>query len=205
MSPCATPRPALRLGLTGGIGSGKSTVAQMLQAHGATVIDADAIARACTAPGGAAIAPIAEHFGANFITTQGALDREQMRALVFEQPSARQALEAIVHPLIGAEIRRQSEAVTTRCTVFDIPLLVESPRWRPQLDRVLVVDCLPATQRARVRARSGWDDETINAAMRSQASRAGRLAGADACIFNDGLSLAQLQGLVARVAEAFGL
>jgi dephospho-CoA kinase len=114
-------------------------------------------------------------------------------------------LEAIVHPLIGAEIRRQSEAVTTRCTVFDIPLLVESPRWRPQLDRVLVVDCLPATQRARVRARSGWDDETINAAMRSQASRARRLAGADASIFNDGLSLAQLQGLVARVAEAFGL
>lgn len=205
MSRTVTPRPAWRLGLTGGIGSGKSTVAQMLQAHGATVIDADAIARACTAPGGQAIAAITETFGAQFVTAQGALDREQMRALAFEQPSARHALEAIVHPLVGDEIRRQSDAATTRCIVFDIPLLVESPHWRPQLDRVLVVDCLPATQRARVHARSGWSEETIDAAMRSQAPRALRLAAADVTIFNDGLSLAQLKGLVTRVAQAFGL
>jgi dephospho-CoA kinase len=200
-----THRPALHLGLTGGIGSGKSTVARMLEAHGATVIDADAIARACTAPGGRAIPAISETFGAPFITAQGALDREQMRALVFEQPSARQTLEAIIHPLVGEEIRRQSDAATTRCIVFDIPLLVESPRWRPTLDRVLVVDCLPSTQRARVQARSGWSDETTEAVIRSQASRALRLAAADACIFNEGLSLAQLRGVVSRLAHAFGL
>ena len=205
MSRTVTPRPALRLGLTGGIGSGKSTVAHMLQAHGATVIDADAIARACTAPGGQAIAAITETFGAQFVTAQGALDREQMRALAFEQPSARQALEAIVHPLVGDEIRRQSDAAATRCLVFDIPLLVESPHWRARLDRVLVVDCLPATQRARVRARSGWSEETIDAVMRSQAPRARRLAAADVTIFNDGLGLAQLRRLVSRLAQAFGL
>ncbi len=200
-----TRRPALRLGLTGGIGSGKSTVARMLETHGATVIDADAISRACTAPSGRAMPAIAETFGAEFVTADGALDRERMRALAFEQPSARQALEAIVHPLIGEEIRRLSAAAITPCLVFDIPLLVESPRWRPQLDRVLVVDCLPSTQRDRVRARSGWNDETIDAATRSQAPRALRLAAADVVVFNDGLSLEQLQCLVTRVAHAFGL
>lgn len=205
MSIHPTSNTAVRLGLTGGIGSGKSTVARMLLDRGATIVDADAIARACTAPGGQAIPLIAKAFGAEFVTPQDALDRERMRALAFEQPSARQALEAILHPLIGDEIRRQSEAATTRCVVFDIPLLVESPRWRPQLDRVLVVDCLPATQKARVQARSGWSLVAIDAAMRSQASRRLRLAAADATIFNDGLTLEQLRALVARAASGFGL
>lgn len=200
-----TNRPVLRLGLTGGIGSGKSTVARMLEGHGATVIDADAIARACTAPGGQAIPAISETFGTQFVTSQGALDRDQMRALVFKQPSARQTLEAIIHPLVGDEICRQSDAATTHCIVFDIPLLVESPRWRPKLDRVLVIDCLPTTQKERVHARSGWSNETIDAAIHSQAPRAVRVAAADATIFNEGLTLAQLQCLVTRVAQAFGL
>lgn len=194
-----------RLGLTGGIGSGKSTVANMLQAHGATVIDADAISRACTAPSGLAIPAIAATFGTAFVAADGSLDRERMRSLVFDKPLARQALEAIVHPLVGDEIRRQIDAAATPCIVFDIPLLVESPRWRAQLDRVLVVDCLPATQRERVRARSGWSEATIDAAMRIQATRQQRLAAADVVVYNERLSFSQLQRVVTRVAQAFGL
>ena len=205
MSQALPRRPTWRLGLTGGIGSGKSTVASMLQTHGATVIDADAISRACTAPSGLAIPAVATTFGAEFVATDGSLDRERMRSLVFERPSARQALETIVHPLVGDEIRRQIDAATTACLVFDIPLLVESPRWRTQLDRVLVVDCLPATQRARVQVRSGWSSTTIDAVMRSQATRQQRLAAADLVVYNEDLSLAQLQRVVTRVAQAFGL
>lgn len=202
----AVPRsPTWRLGLTGGIGSGKSTVASMLQTHGATVIDADTISRACTASSGLAIPAIATTFGAQFIAADGSLDRDRMRLLVFDKPSARQALEAIVHPLVGDEIRRQIDAAATPCIVFDIPLLVESPRWRAQLDRVLVVDCLPATQKARVRERSSWNETTVDAAMRSQATRQQRLAAADLVVHNDGMNLAQLRCVVAQVAQAFGL
>ena len=110
-----------------------------------------------------------------------------------------------MHPLVGDEIRRQTNAATTPCTVYDIPLLVESPRWRVQLDRVLVVDCLPATQVKRVRERSGWSDETIDTAMRSQATRGQRLAAADVVVHNDGLNLTQLQRAVDQVACMFGL
>jgi dephospho-CoA kinase len=205
VSGLVTHRPTFRLGLTGGIGSGKSTVAKMLEIHGATVIDADAISRACTAPGGSAIASIAATFGAAFVAADGSLNRERMRTLVFEKPSARLTLEAIVHPVVGNEIRRQTDAAATHCIVFDIPLLVESPRWRTQLDRVLVIDCLPATQSHRVRERSGWNDATIDAVMRSQSPRAQRLAAADVVIFNDGVGLEQLHHLVTRVAHAFGL
>lgn len=205
MSQAAPHRPAWRLGLTGGIGSGKSTVANMLQAHGATVIDADAISRTCTAPGGLAIPAIATTFGSAFVAADGSLDRARMRQLVFEKPWARQALEAIVHPLVGDEIRHQIDAAATPFIVFDIPLLVESPRWRAQLDRVLVIDCLPATQKERVRERSGWSEATIDAAMRSQATRQQRLAAADVVVCNEGLSLAQLQRVMARLAQSFGL
>lgn len=177
----------------------------MLQALGAACIDADAIARACTAPAGAALAAIVERFGASVIASDGSLDRTRMRSLIFEQPEARQILESIVHPLVGEEIRRQAAAATAPCIVFDIPLLVESPRWRIQLNRVLVVDCLPATQIARVQARSSWALETIEAAMRNQCPREQRLAAADAVIFNEGLTLTQLQHLVAQMADGFGL
>lgn len=198
----------LRLGLTGGIGSGKSTVARMLAGCGAAVIDADAVSRACTAPGGAAIPGIAQRFGGSFVTKDGSLDRDRMRALVFDDPSARQTLQALLHPLIGEEIRRQTVTARSsgaRCIVFDVPLLVESLHWRAQLDRVLVIDCLQTTQKQRVRERSGWDDDTTEAVLRSQASRAQRLAAADAVIFNDGLNLEQLQRVVNRAARAFGL
>jgi dephospho-CoA kinase len=195
----------MRLGLTGGIGSGKSTVACMLRDLGAALIDADAIARACTEPGGTALPAIAQRFGPDALAPDGSLDRERMRSRIFEQPELRQALESIVHPLVADEVRRRAAAAVAPCIVFDIPLLVESPRWRIQLDRVVVVDCLPATQVARVQARSGWPTETIHAAMRSQCPRERRLGAADAVIFNDGVSLEQLQRLVTRMARGFGL
>jgi len=198
----------MRVGLTGGIGSGKSTVLEMLRQLGATVIDADAISRATTATGGAAIGSIAQRFGADFIAADGSLDRERMRAHVYANPQARQELEAIIHPLVGAESTRQvqqAQAKGARCIVFDVPLLVESGRWRRQVDRVLVVDCLPATQVARVVARSALAPEQVQAIMAAQAPRALRLQAADAVIFNDGLSLAQLQAQVQWLARSFGL
>lgn len=194
-----------RIGLTGGIGSGKSTVARLLQDRGASVIDADAIARDCTLAGGSAMPAVRETFGSGFVTADGALDRQRMREHVFQYPEARQQLEAIVHPLVGAEIRRQAAASTASCIVFDIPLLVESPRWRPQLDRVLVVDCEPTTQHQRVRARNGWDDATIDAVIRNQSPRQKRLAAADAVIYNDGIGLDTLRHLVGQLAPQFGL
>lgn len=198
----------MRIGLTGGIGSGKSTVLQVLSGLGAAAIDADAISRASTAAGGAAIPAIAAHFGPEFITAEGALDRERMRAHVYAQPQARRELEAIVHPLVGAETGRQVEAALAggaRCIVFDIPLLVESGRWRRQVDRVLVVDCTPATQVARVVARSALEPAQVQAIIAAQAPRALRLAAADTVIFNDGLSLAELDAQVRQAARAFGL
>lgn len=194
-----------RIGLTGGIGSGKSTVARLLQDLGASVIDADAIARDCTLAGGSAMPTVRETFGSGFVTADGALDRQRMREHVFQYPEVRQQLEAIVHPLVGAEILRQAAASTAGCIVFDIPLLVESPRWRPQLDRVLVVDCEPTTQHQRVRARNGWDDATIDAVIRNQSPRQLRLAAADAVIYNDGIGLDTLRHLVGQLAPQFGL
>jgi dephospho-CoA kinase len=196
---------AMKLGLTGGIGSGKSTVASLLGERGATVIDADAISRACTAAGGSAMTAIAEAFGPAFVTSDGALNRERMRALAFEDTTARARLEATLHPLIAAEIQRRFSASRSRCVVFDIPLLVESPRWRPQLDQVLVVDCLPSTQVQRVQARSGWDLATLESVMRSQSPREARLAAADVVLFNDGNEIEQLQALVNDLATRFGL
>lgn len=195
----------LRLGLTGGIGSGKSTLARLLQGMGADLIDADAISRACTDSGGSAIPAIALTFGEEFITIEGSLDRQRMREHVFAQPEARQLLERIVHPLVGDEIRRQIARATSRLVVFDIPLLVESTHWRSQLDRVLVVDCLAATQVRRVAQRSGWDLPTIEAVMRSQSTREKRLAAADFVVFNDSDSIDNLQHLARGLADRFGL
>ncbi len=197
-----------RLGLTGGIGSGKSTVARMLASLGAAVIDADANARSVTAAGGAAIAPIAAEFGAAFITPGGALDRDAMRALAYADSSAKKRLEAIIHPLVGQEAARQTGAALAaghHCIVFDIPLLVESGRWRQQLDRILVIDCTEQTQIERVVARSGLTPDAVARIIAAQASRGQRLAAADTVIFNDALPLAGLQAQVAQVAHAFGL
>jgi dephospho-CoA kinase len=196
-----TPTPSpLRIGLTGGIGSGKSTVAQLLQARGAAVIDADGIARNVTAAHGAAMPAITRTFGAEFITPDGALDRERMRAHVFSQPEAKQALEAIIHPLVSQETQQQAQAAISkghRTLVFDVPLLVEAgERWRPQVDRILVVDCLEETQIQRVIARNGLSREAVQRIISAQASRVQKLAAADWVIYNDGISLDTLENQV---------
>ncbi|MCZ8253729.1 MAG: dephospho-CoA kinase [Hylemonella sp.] len=201
-------RDVLRLGLTGGIGSGKSTVAGLLARHGAVVIDADAISRQTTARGGAAIGAIRQVFGPELIGPDGALDRGRMRTLAFSDLTARQRLEQIIHPLVGQETQRQAEAAAragARCIVFDIPLLVESSRWRTQLDQVLVIDCHPETQIARVMQRSQLQRAEIERIMAQQANRLQRLQAADHVICNDGNDLSQLTSLVAGSACLFGL
>lgn len=198
-------RPVWRIGLTGGIGSGKSTVGARWQALGAELIDADAISRASTAAGGAAIPAVRERFGPTFVDATGALERTRMRELVFADPEARQRLEAIIHPIVAREIAARVTQSNKVCIVFDVPLLAESPRWRPQLDRVVVVDCSEATQRRRVCARSGWDDSVIDGVLRSQSPRALRLAVADAVIFNDVDGLDRLHHQVDRLSTSFGL
>lgn len=187
-----TDHHALRIGLTGGIGSGKSTVAGTFVELGATLIDTDAISRALTAAGGAAIEPLRAEFGLDAIDAQGALDRQRMRSLVFADPSARTRLEAILHPMIGMETAKQTQAATTRVIVFDVPLLVESSQWRTRVDRVLVVDCREATQVDRVTTRPGWTRDAAFAVIAQQASRASRRAAADAVIYNEAITLAQL-------------
>jgi dephospho-CoA kinase len=190
----------LRLGLTGGIGSGKSTVADFLKQRGAALIDADAISRAVTAAKGAAIDAIGATFGASFITEDDTLDREAMRNLVFNDPSAKHKLEAIVHPLISNEIQRQTQqaiANEQRVIVYDVPLLVESgKRWRAQLDRVLLIDCQVQTQVARVMNRSGLSEATVRQIIQAQAPRTTKLSAADWVIYNDGISFEDLRSKV---------
>ena len=202
---CTRP---LRLGVTGGIGSGKSTFAAMLRDCGAALIDADAIARAVTEAGGPAIADIRDTFGADYIDAQGALDRVRMRALVFADAGAKERLEAIVHPLVGNAIAHAAAVAAQagqRLIVFDIPLLTESPRWAHQLDAVLVVDCREETQVARVQARNGLTEDAIRAIMATQSSRAVRRAAADFVVYNDALTLSDLQTKARQVAAGFGL
>jgi len=192
-----TPRPPrgpalARIGLTGGIGSGKSTAGAGLVALGAHLVDTDAIARALTQPGGAAIPALAQAFGADALTADGALDRDRMRRIVFADAGAKARLEAILHPLIGAEASRQAAAAGARPVVFDVPLLTESSHWRARVERVLVIDCDEATQVARVARRPGWTGDAARRVIAQQAPRAARRAIADAVIHNDDLSIEQL-------------
>lgn len=206
-------RRALRLGLTGGIGSGKSTVAGIFAQLGATVIDADAISRGVTASHGAAIVPLAAEFGADFITAHGELDRDRMRSLIYADASARKRLEAIVHPLVGQAIARQADEAQrlgTHCLVFDIPLLVETSHWRYGLHQVLVIDCSEALQLERVMARSALEDrligrDTVRGIIQSQATRAQRLRASDAVIFNESIDLTQLEAEVCQFWNWFEL
>ena len=190
----AEPKAGLKIGLSGGIGSGKSTVARRFAALGALLVDTDALAHALTAPGGAAVARIAAAFGADMITADGAMDRAKMRALAFGQPAERLRLEAILHPMIAAATRAEAQrAAPGQAIVFDVPLLAESGTWRARVDRIVIVDCSPATQVARVVQRSGWTAEAVERAIAQQATRAQRRAIADAVIVNETLSLAQLE------------
>ncbi len=192
----------LRAGITGGIGSGKSTVSGMLVKAGAYLIDADAISRRLTDVGGAAISPIVQQFGQAMLTPAGALDRDAMRDLIFSNLAAKTQLENIIHPLVSqacAAKASQAAADCKPCVLFDVPLLVESGRWRQQLDFVLVVDCEEATQTSRVMQRSGWTADAVQKVIAAQASRAQRLAAADIVIYNDGLSLHELQAVVQQL------
>jgi dephospho-CoA kinase len=190
------PRVLRRLGLTGGIGSGKSTVAGMLTDAGALLVDTDAIARALTLPGGAALPALAAAFGPQALAADGALDRAYMRQLAFSDADAKRRLEAILHPLIGAQAQRDAAAAGDRVVVFDVPLLTESAHWRGRVDLVLVVDCSTATQIERVAQRPGWSHEAARQVVAQQATRRQRRAVADAVIFNDGITLDTLRAEV---------
>lgn len=190
-----------RIGLTGGIGSGKSTVARVLVARGSALVDTDAIARSLTAPGGAALPLIAERFGPGVIGADGALDRARMREIAFGDPSSRRALEAVLHPLIGEQAQREAAAAAGRTILFDVPLLTESSHWRARVDRVLVVDCRERTQVARVMARSGWAEPAVLSVIAQQATRVHRRSIADAVIYNDDVDLDTLQTQVHALAD----
>ncbi len=185
-----------RIGLTGGIGSGKSTLARLLAETGIQVIDADAISRQLTATGGAAMAALARDFGADFVAADGSMNRERMRELVFSQADARLRLQALLHPLISAEIQARQEEIRQKnisLVVIDMPLLVESSYWRQHADRVLVVDCDENTQVRRVVQRSQLKPEQVLDIMAQQAGRAQRLAAADWVVNNDVDDLFALQ------------
>lgn len=191
------------VGLTGGIGSGKTTVSNALHAHGAAVVDTDVIAHALTAPGGAAMPAIESAFGSDFVQPDGALDRARMRALVFEQPAAKQRLESILHPLIRTvtQAETQRAAMAAPYVVLAIPLLVEAGNWRERVHRVLVVDCSHATQVARVQRRSALDESAVRRIIAQQAPREARLDAADDVIVNE----SDAPALVTRVARLHAL
>ena len=176
---------AFSVGLTGGIGCGKSTVADMFAALGASVIDTDQIAHALTAPHGAAMPALLAEFGEDFATPEGALDRARMRALVFSDATARARLEAILHPRIRDATAAAAAIASGDYVIFVVPLLIESGTWRARVTRVLAIDCPEELQVARVMARSGITEAQVRAIMAAQVTRAQRRAAADDIILND--------------------
>ena len=190
------------VGLTGGIGSGKSAAADLLAARGALVVDTDQIAHQLTAPGGAAMEAIRQAFGDGVAAADGALNRPAMRALAFEDPEARKRLEAILHPMIRAESERLCRAATAPYVVLVVPLLIESGTYRQRVRRLCVVDCPEDVQVARVMQRSGLEERQVRAIMAAQASRAERLAAADDVIDNGG-GYEQLTAQVERLHAAY--
>lgn len=185
------------VGLTGGIGSGKSAAADRFAALGAAVVDTDAIAHELTAVGGAAMSALAAAFGPEVAAPDGALDRARMRRLVFSDPAARQRLEAILHPMIRNLSAERCRQAPTAYVILAVPLLVESGTYRQRCDRIVVVDCPESLQISRVMARSGLSEPEVRAIMANQASRAERLAAADDVVANDG----DLASLEMRVGE----
>lgn len=195
------------VGLTGGIGSGKSAAAAEFARLGATLVDTDVIAHELTERGGAAIAPIESFFGAGYIGASGAMDRKKMRERVFSDPAAKTALETLLHPMIRAESARRIAAATGPYVVHVVPLLVESGDYGDRVDRILVIDAPEETQVKRVSARSRFSEDEVRAIMRTQASRAERLAAADDVIDNGGSLDAlqkQVRALHARYIEMAG-
>jgi dephospho-CoA kinase len=179
-----TPLP-FSVGLTGGIGSGKSTVADLFAARGATIVDTDQIAHALTAPHGPAMPAIVAGFGPEFADASGAMDRARMRSLVFADPAAKTRLEAILHPMIRDAALAAACAASGDYVIFAIPLLIESGAWRERVSRILAVDCPEEVQIARVMARSGLPEAQVRAIMAAQVSREQRRAAADDIIVND--------------------
>ena len=197
-------RPAV-IGLTGGIGSGKSTVADLLVERGAALVDTDRIAHELTAPGGDAIAPIRAEFGDGVVAADGRMDRAAMRTLAFADPGARRRLEAILHPMIRARTQAGIDAAIAAgapYVIVAVPLLVESGDWRERYDRVLVVDCPPEVQIERVIARSALSRTQVEAIVAAQASRERRLAAADDVVDNGGAPEA-LPAQADRLHEAY--
>lgn len=194
------------IGLTGGIGSGKSVVADLFAAHQVPVIDTDAVSHMLTAAGGAGLPSIRAVFGERMITPEGALDRVAMRAHVFAEPKARKQLEAILHPLIHAEVERRISAEHSRGNqpylILVVPLLIESSTYRQRVQRIAVVDCSEATQIRRVMARNGLSQNEVEQILQAQATRAERLAVADDVIENDG-QLAALAPQVTRLHDKY--
>ncbi|MBC8118700.1 MAG: dephospho-CoA kinase [Burkholderiaceae bacterium] len=197
--------PRFGVGLTGGVGSGKSTVASMLARYGAGVVDADAISHQLTQPGGAAIAALRAAFGAQAIAPDGSLDRAHMRARVFSDTAVRAQLESLLHPMIR-EAMRERAAEQTRCgspyVVFVVPLLVETGSWRETKQRVLLVDCSDATQLARVQARPGVSAALARKIIDAQATRQQRLAIADDVLMNEA-PLPDIEPRVQRLHQAY--
>jgi dephospho-CoA kinase len=186
------------VGLTGGIGSGKSTVADMFAARGATIVDTDLIAHSMTAPQGPAMPAIIAEFGAAFADASGAMDRARMRELVFSDVGAKTRLEAILHPRIRDAALAAGAAATGAYVIYAVPLLIESGTWRARVARVLAVDCEEQVQIARVMARNNLPEAQVRAIMAAQVSRTQRLAAADDVIVNNA-GIAELEAQVERL------
>ena len=190
------------VGLTGGIGSGKSLVADQFAELGVAVIDTDLIAHQLTGVGGEAMPAIREIFGDSFLTSEGALNRAAMRTHVFSDPSARKHLESILHPMIATQTRAQAASATGEYLMFVVPLLTESGQWKNRVDRVLVVDCPESLQLSRVMQRNQLSADAVRAIMATQATRAARLAIADDVIVNDDAPVA-VNDAVLRLHELY--
>ena len=193
------------VGLTGGVGSGKSTIAAMLSAHWAGIVDADAISHELTRAGGAAVEPLRASFGAQAIAPDGSLDRATMRSVAFSDPAARTRLEAVLHPMIRNAMRERAAVLGAGgCpyVIFVVPLLVETGSWRVSVDRVLLIDCSEATQIDRVCARPGMNESAVRQIMQAQAGRQQRLAVADDVLMNEA-PLAEIEGKVARLHQQY--
>ena len=190
------------VGLTGGIGSGKSAAADEFARLGATVVDTDAIAHELTGPGGAAIPEVKRQFGSAFVDAAGAMERKRMRDLAFSDPEQKQRLEALLHPMIRAESARRIAAATGPYVLHVVPLLVESGGYRERIRRVLVVDCPEALQVARVRQRSGLTDPEVRRVIAAQIQRESRLAAADDVIDNSG-TIAAMQQQIRKLHEKY--